>query len=269
MNNFNMNWMFNPPNLFAMSALNRNYGRNVTQNSSNLAYRTNTAVADNASQRTSTVESGEYNASCYCEPAAHNVYCERGEPGPMGPRGEPGPPGCAGERGEIGPQGVTGPQGPQGVTGPMGARGEQGARGPEGPPGYPQNSIFASFLSQEQILSERANIPFKCEIPDVTKNITLYNNCSITLTKGYYAINYYISAVTKRHGAIKLTPILNGCKLMIYSTYAETAKKKGVLALSRYFIIEILTDSTLVLGWHSSAGDSKINMDLSIQKLFR
>ena len=199
----------------------------------------------------------------------------KGEPGPpgcpgeRGERGEPGPPGCPGERGETGPQGVTGPQGSQGATGPQGPRGEPGARGPAGPPGYPQNSIFASFLGQELILPENANLPLKIDIPDITQNISLCNDYSILLTPGCYAVYYYISTVMKRHGFIKLTPIFNDCVQTVYTVYAEAEKRKEMLVISRYFIIEIPSTSTLFFAWDSSASTSKINMNLSIEKLGR
>lgn len=277
MNSFNANWMLNPPNLFGMRTPNRNCNQNAAQPSADFIYETNTAVS-NHSQHTDTAESEEYNSSCYCEsgmmesgemPGMPGVLFERGEPGPMGPRGEPGPPGCPGERGETGPQGVTGPQGPQGATGPMGPRGEPGVRGPAGPPGYPQNSIFASFSGQELIMPERASLPLKIEIPDITRNISLCNNYSVALTSGYYAISYYIFTVMKRHGFIKLTPIFNDCKQTVYTAYAEAAKRKEILTISRYFIIGIQSDSTLLFAWHSSAGVSKINMNLSVEKLCR
>ncbi len=203
------------------------------------------------------------------EPGPPGCPGERGEPGPQGPRGEPGPPGCPGERGEPGPQGVTGPQGPQGATGPQGPRGESGARGPEGPPGYPQNSIFASFLGQELILPESASVPLKIDIPDTTQNISLCNEYSIMLAPGYYTICYYVSTVMKRQGFIKLTPIFNNCIQSIYSAYAESTKRKEMLIISRYFIIEIPSTSKLFFAWDSSAGVSKINMNLSIVKLGR
>ena len=110
------------------------------------------------------------------------------EPGPQGPRGEPGPPGCPGERGEPGPQGVTGPQGPQGATGPMGPKGEAGAQGPAGPPGYPQNRILATFLGQGLMMQDRAKLPLKIDIPDITQNISPCNKYSVRLTPGCYAI---------------------------------------------------------------------------------
>ena len=201
------------------------------------------------------------------EPPCCPVKC--GERGPQGPRGEPGPPGCPGERGETGPQGVTGPQGPQGPTGPQGPRGELGARGPAGPPGYPQNSIFASFIGQEIILPENASLPLKIDIPDITQNISLCNDYSVLLTPGCYAIYYYLSTVMKRRGFVKLTPIFNDCVQTFYSTYAETEKRKEMIIISRYFIIEIPSESTLFFTWDSSAGVSKINMNLSIEKLGR
>lgn len=203
------------------------------------------------------------------EPGPPGCPGERGETGPQGPRGEPGPPGCPGERGETGPQGVTGPQGSQGATGPQGPRGETGARGPAGPPGYPQNSIFASFLGQELILPENANLPLKIDISDITQNISLCNDYSILLTPGCYAVYYYISTVMKRHGFIKLTPIFNDCVQTVYTVYAEAEKRKEMLVISRYFIIEIPSTSTLFFAWDSSASTSKINMNLSIEKLGR
>ena len=194
---------------------------------------------------------------------------ERGEPGPMGPRGESGPPGCPGERGETGPQGVTGPQGPQGATGPMGPRGEPGPRGPAGPSGYPQNSIFASFSSQDLILPESGSLPLRIEIPDITHNISLCNNCSVSLTPGYYAIGYYVSAEIRKHGFIRITPVLNGCRQTAYSAYAEADRKKEMLSVSRYFIVEIPADAMLCFAWHCSEGASEIDMNLSIEKLCR
>ena len=307
MNNFNTNWMFNPPNLFGMGRnYNRNYNRNTAQSSSNCVSKSNMAKST-PSHHTNTKELGEHNSSggepesmeegqeqnftdccVQCkeidlqggrgepgpqgprgEPGPPGCPGEPGEIGPQGPRGEPGPPGCPGERGEIGPQGVTGPQGPQGATGPQGPRGEPGIRGPAGPPGYPQNSIFAAFLGQDIILPENASVPLKIDIPDITKNISLCDDYSVLLTPGYYAICYYISTVMKRHGFIKLTPIFNDNVQTAYTSYAETSKRKEMLVISRYFIIEICSVSTLFFEWDSSVGASKINMNLSIEKFNR
>ena len=278
--------MFNPPNLFGgRKDFNRNDNQNIVQPSFNCVSNTNRNMSD-PSWYTNIKESGEYASSCYCEPRSGelekercSIKCkesgsqgypgERGEMGPQGPRGEPGPQGCPGERGETGPQGVTGPQGSQGATGPQGPRGEPGARGPAGPPGYPQNSIFASFLGQELILPENANLPLKIDISDITQNISLCNDYSILLTPGCYAVYYYISTVMKRHGFIKLTPIFNDCVQTVYTVYAEAEKRKEMLVISRYFIIEIPSTSTLFFAWDSSASTSKINMNLSIEKLGR
>ena len=194
---------------------------------------------------------------------------ERGEPGPQGPRGEAGPCGCPGERGAVGPQGVTGPQGPQGATGPQGPRGEPGPCGPAGPPGYPQNSVFASFFSQEIAMSECLGLPLFMNIPDTTQNITLCNYDSVALTPGFYAINYDVSTVMKKHGFIQITPMLNDCEQMAYAAYAEAAKRKETLVLSRYFIMEIPCASMLSFAWRSSECASEINMSLSIVKLCR
>ena len=196
-------------------------------------------------------------------PGMPGICYERGETGPMGPRGEPGPPGCPGERGEIGPQG------PQGATGPQGPRGAPGARGPAGPPGYPQSSIFATFTGRELILPECASLPLKTEIPDTAGNISLCNGCSLELAAGYYAVNYYISVTMKRHGTVRLTPICNDCRQPLYAAWAKAARQKEAAVLSRYFIVEIPIASRLFFEWRSSAGASKINMYLSIEKLCR
>ena len=273
MSNFNANRMFNPPNLFGARTCNRNYNRNAAQPSADFIYETNTVMSDHSQYMDATGLEG-CDSSCCRESGMEGleqppIAFERGEPGPMGPRGEPGPPGCPGERGETGPQGVTGPQGPQGVTGPMGPRGEPGRQGPAGPPGYPQNSIFASFSGQDLVMPANASLPLKIEIPDITQSILLSNSCSVMLTSGYYAISYYISTVMKGNGFIKITPIFNNSKQSMYAAYAETAKRKGILAISRYFIAEIKTNSVLSFVWHSSSGASKINMNLSIEKLCR
>ena len=301
LNNFNANWMFNPPILFSMGRnLNRNYNQNIARSSSNYVPKGNMAASEPPqSQYTGTRVSGEYDSSCcYDSTAAETVgewnsqeyptQCrefgpqglrgepgppgcpgERGEIGPQGPRGEPGPPGCPGERGEIGPQGVTGPQGPQGATGPQGPRGAPGARGPAGPSGYPQNSIFASFVGQELIMPQKTSLPLKIDIPDITHNITLCDGHSVLLTPGYYVICYYISTIMKRSGFIKLTPVFNDRMHTVYTAYAEAAKRKEMLVISRYFIIEIPSASTLFFKWYSSADAVKINMNLSIEKLCR
>lgn len=293
MNNFNGNWMFNPPNLFGMGRnYNRNYNRNTAQFSANRISEPNPAVSV-PSQYTNSEETEKYSASCSCgcgtaeseeRPGQPESFYQSIESCPPGCRGEcgepclpdcpgecvkPCPPGCPGERGEPGPQGVTGPQGPQGERGPQGPRGEPGARGPAGPPGYPQNSIFASFLGQEIILPEKASLPLKTDIPDITQNITLSNDYSILLTSGCYAVCYYISTITKRHGFIKLIPVFNGCVQTVYASYAEAVKRKEILVISRYFLMQIPTASTLFFTWNSSAGAAKINMNLSIVKLVR
>ncbi len=156
------------------------------------------------------------------------------EPGPMGPRGEPGPQGCPGERGEPGPQGVTGPQGPQGVTGPMGPRGDPGPRGPAGPPGYPQNSVFASFMEQKLFIPENANLPLKVNIPDTTGNISPYDNYSVILNPGYYAIYYYISTVMETPGFIKLTPVFNDSMQTVFTGYVDLCQYFGHKKLKVY-----------------------------------
>lgn len=223
-------------------------------------------------------ETEECDSSCCCGygtmesgkmPGMPGICYKHGETGPQGPRGEPGPPGCPGERGEIGPQGVTGPQGPQGATGPQGPRGVPGARGPAGPPGYPQSSIFATFTGRALIAPECASLPLKIEIPDTTGNISLCNDCSLELAAGYYAICYYISVMMKRHSTVRLTPVCNGCRQSTYAAWAKVIKQKEEAVLSRYFIIEIPIVSKMFFEWRSSAGASKINMYLSIEKLCR
>ncbi len=250
MNNFNTNWMFNPPNLFGMGRnFNRNYNRNTAQSSSNYVSKSNMAKST-PSHHTNTKELEEYNSS-------------GGEPESMEEGQEQNFTDCCVRCKEIDLQGARGEPGPQGP------RGEPGIRGPAGPPGYPQNSIFAAFLGQDIVLPENASVPLKIDIPDITKNISLCDDYSVLLTPGYYAICYYISTVMKRHGFIKLTPIFNDNVQTAYTSYAETSKRKEMLAISRYFIIEIPSVSTLFFEWDSSVGASKINMNLSIEKLNR
>lgn len=277
MYDYDRNWKCNPPNLFGKRCPDRNRNQRAGQPPPEDGCGTEGAASDGF-RHPGAAETEGYDSSCCCGsgtmepgkmPGMPGICYERGETGPMGPRGEPGPPGCPGERGEIGPQGVTGPQGPQGATGPQGPRGAPGARGPAGPPGYPQSSVFATFTGRELILPECASLPLKTEIPDTAGNISLCNGCSLELAAGYYAINYYISVTMKRHGTVRLTPICNDCRQPLYAAWAKAARQKEAAVLSRYFIVEIPIASRLFFEWRSSAGASKINMYLSIEKLCR
>ena len=308
MNNFNLNWMFNPPPLFGMGMSNRNSGQNAVPASEEHMHEEDAAESVGCPQ----IYTAEPETAGVCgepglpdfpgecgetgsqeprgepgppgcpgergetgpqgprgEPGPPGCPGERGETGPQGPRGEPGPPGCPGERGETGPQGGTGPQGPQGERGPMGPKGETGERGPMGPAGYPQNSIFATFSGEGLSMSEHASLPLKIQIPDITQNITLCNGTSLSLTPGYYAISYYISASVKKHGFISLTPMFDNCRQTAYAAYAEAGNREGILILSRHFIMEAPTASTLFFLWTSSADDSGIDMNLCIEKKSR
>lgn len=164
---------------------------------------------------------------------------------------------------------MTGPQGPQGATGPMGPRGEPGPRGPAGPAGYPQNSIFATFSGQNLIVPESAGLPLRADIPDITRNISPCDHYSVMLTPGCYAISYYIAALLKKPGVIRLTPVFNDRRQTVYTTHAEAVRRKETVVLSRYFIIEVADASTLFFSWNSSAGPSRISMNLSIEKRCR
>ncbi len=287
MNNFNLNWMFNPPPPFGMGMQNRNVRRNTAPTSEENMQGEDAPESAGCPRN----YTGEPEPAEFCgepEPPGCPGECgemgpqgprgescplgcpgERGEMGPQGPRGEPGPPGCPGERGETGPQGVTGPQGPQGERGPMGPRGETGERGPMGPAGYPQNSIFTSFSGQGLPMSAYVSLPLENQIPDITQNIILCNGTSLSLTPGYYAISYYISASVKKHGFISLTPMLNNCRQTAYAAYAETTSREGILVLSRYFIMEVPDASTLFFLWTSSTDDSRIDMNLCVEKRCR
>ena len=143
------------------------------------------------------------------------------------------------------------------------SRGEPGPRGPAGPPGYPQNSVFATFSGQGLILPESASLPLKVEIPDITRNIAPCNDCSVTLAPGYYAISYYVFTVMRKHGSIKLIPVFNNSRQMLYAACAEAAKRREMLTVSRYFIAEIPEGTTLFFVWQSSVGAARINMYLS------
>jgi len=287
-------------NLFGLGGIpGRNDGSNVTHSSQNMEAGAGNAVSDDSPCEQSTLESKNDGSPCFCEsdfmeqgrepeshahsgeckePEPHGCPKECREPEPHGcpeeckgmrPHGCQGEPGPMGPRGEPGPQGVTGPQGPQGATGPMGPRGEPGVQGPAGPPGCTQNSIFASFTGQRIIMPQNANLPLKADIPDITENISPCNSCSVMLTPGYYAIYYYVSAEMDKCGFIKLTPIFNDCVQDAYMGYAESQKRREILEISRYFIVEIFSASTLFFEWCSSVSRSKINMNLSIEKLCR
>lgn len=272
MNNYNTNWLFNPSNLFGMNnAANRNNYQDTSRPSTNPEAETDTACSDDSGHTTTEIPKIP-DFSCFIKPGPMGPRGEagppgrrgeRGEPGPQGPRGEQGPPGCKGERGEPGPQGATGPMGPKGE------QGDCGPAGPPGPPGYPQNSVFASFSGQGIILPECTTLPLNMDIPDTTGNISLSDDSLVKLTPGYYSIYYYVSAELKKYNFMRLTPVFNDCVQTAYTGFAEAAKRREMLEISRYFITEIPDASTLSFAWHSSACESVISMNLTIEKLCR
>ena len=130
MNNFNMNWMFNPPNLFGM----RGPGRNCVPRQAPPSF----------CHRYETNDTGADCCPCTAEPGIPCPVFECGGPGPggesgpPGPRGEPGPPGAPGEPGPPGPRGEPGPPGAhKGRREPQGHRGRWEMRGPGGLRGRP------------------------------------------------------------------------------------------------------------------------------------
>lgn len=118
-------------------------------------------------------------------------------------------------------------------------------------------------------MPKRGRLPLKIHIPDITQNISLGRNRSVTLARGFYAIYYYVSAIAKKTGFIKLTPNLNGYGQPVFTTYAQAAKKNEILVISRYFMIEASDASALFFEWDSSIDNARINMNLSIEKLNR
>ena len=118
-------------------------------------------------------------------------------------------------------------------------------------------------------MPERARLPLENDIPDITGNISSCDDDSVLLAPGYYAVYYYISAVMKKHGFMRLTPNFNDREQTGYAVYAEAAKRTETLVISRYFIIEIPSESKLFFMWDSSACDSGVNMNLCIEKLCR
>lgn len=209
------------------------------------------------------------NCGAPIRPPGNTGPCEQGPPGDAGPRGPAGPPGCQGERGFTGPQGVTGLQGPQGATGPQGAPGSPGCRGPMGPPGYSQNSIFATFTGRECTLPEKATIPFQTEIPDITGNIMSHTDDSVMLKSGYYAIYYYAAAKTIKPGSIKIMPVFNGCTQPSYMCSATTRDINETAVISRYFIVEISVSSPMLFLWRCKYQTRNIDFNLNILKLLR
>ncbi len=162
MNNYNLNWLFNPPNLFGMQrAPNRAYPQNTSSPSQSSETMADAAASDHP-QHAESAESELSGSSGKCEkpetstcpdeckrPEPHDCPCDCDmsrhcdhpckceKPGPRGPRGEPGPPGCPGEQGKPGPMGPKGEPGPPGCPGERGEPGPMGPRGEPGPPGCP------------------------------------------------------------------------------------------------------------------------------------
>lgn len=208
----------------------------------------------------------------YCRKQCEPPCCRQGPPGETGAtgaRGEQGSAGCKGERGEMGPQGVTGPQGLQGATGPQGPQGEQGIRGAIGPPGCSQNSIFAVFEEHKIFMPEKAYLPLKPVILDLSENITPCTGHSVTLNQGYYAVYYYASVRLKKPGSTKIMPVINNSLLRCYMGCADTNGHNENAVISREFIVEIPACTQLSFIWKCEEITDSISFNINILKLYR
>lgn len=123
-NNFNMNWMFNPPNLFGMRTPNRNCCQNMAQPSCDCIYENNTAPTDYSPQA-EPAQSEEYASSCYCESRRRTQKRRRSRPAFIV---------SAGSRGQWGQEGSPARRAAPVREGKPAHRESRGLRDHKGPP---------------------------------------------------------------------------------------------------------------------------------------
>ena len=70
--------------------------------------------------------------------------------------------------------------------------------------------------------------------------------------------------IGKRFG---IDPVI--ARPMFSPVYAEAAKGREMLTVSRYFIMEVPTESILFFAWRSSAETSLISMNVILEKFCR
>ncbi len=153
-----------------------------------------------------------------------------GPVGPQGPQGLIGPVGATGATGATGPQGpigltgATGPQGPIGLTGATGPQGPQGEVGPQGPAGT-ADAIYVSATQETIEPNATASLALNTQTPN---SVMVAENNGVTLTEGYYLVNYY---VTGSGTDVGVSLQVNGATVssIVEDVATETTASKSVL----------------------------------------
>ena len=120
-----------------------------------------------------------------------NLHLLRGEQGESGEKGEQGEKGESGEKGEQGEKGESGEKGEQGEKGESGEKGEQGEKGESGEKGE-QGEKGDKIEKSEEFTSTDIKTGYSYDengiIPDISKTLEKYNNCSIFLKSSVIGI---------------------------------------------------------------------------------
>ena len=148
------------------------------------------------------------NNNCGCNNSnqiVRQVYIP-GPRGPVGPQGIQGATGATGPQGPIGLTGATGPQGPQGPIGLTGATGPQGPQGIQGPIGETATND-AAYLTAAATVTAGSQVPLVESVSLPNSTITIADG-TVTLSQGYYLVNYGFDADTVATGSLEL--LVNG-----------------------------------------------------------
>ena len=227
-----------------------------------------------------------------CNGGWRPVYGPTGPTGPMGPAGAIGPTGPEGAAGAIGPTGPTGPEGaagaigptgptgpegaagaigPTGPTGPEGAAGEIGPTGPTGPmgPTGPAAPVLEQAFAQMAQSQAVSNGDLYAMTPQATRAIQrdiVPGANEVSLQPGTYMISYAVGADGTQAGSYRVTPLLNGTPLPLYSA-GETAAAGEQSGVSVTFIINVILPSVFQLQASMSAASMNQSVSVSILKI--
>ena len=218
------------------------------------------------------------------------------------PRGETGARGATGSTGIQGETGFQGPPGPTGNTGMTGATGATGAipsiivgttttlepeesaevhatpieQGvaldfsiPRGATGALPQQAFASFYALQEYLVNGIQIPMRVSVPDTTNTITQENDVTITLTPGYYLINYNVTAILRTSGYMQITPFYDGRSHIELGAYIKTTQNAQSAMASGSLIAQITATSRFSLTYNANVDSTEGTLTMTVYKLNR
>ncbi len=203
------------------------------------------------------IQSQSYNYPRVITATVQGPIGPQGPIGATGPQGPQGPIGLTGPQGPQGPIGATGPQGPVGLTGPQGPIGATGPQGPVGPTGATgpagpslTDSIFTNVEPLTVATDTALPLTLVSQTPDSTQ---IFASTGVTLTDGYYLINYGFTGSSETDG-IKSVAIFANDTQIDFSEISDYSTAGNIAQASKTILYNATAGE--VINIYNTTGES-------------